>query len=236
MEKILEKKMIIDDDTQAWEAYPQYRWVFNKLEVAMRLGYECGPACVPIKIKGDYIIRPIYNLFGQGIGAKKVNLDPDLHSEEMIIHKHVPPGYFWCEYLEGSHYSIDYKRENGKWIPFSAMVGVHENENNLVKFEVWEKVELPYFKIPDFIQEIDVEYINIESKNENPFEIHLRTGNDQIWNLPMGSKLYPSWKETDKITRKHLNFSPNLHKDSKFYSADGYLNDVRLGYYVEVKK
>jgi len=228
--------MNIDDDTQAWEAYPQYRWVFNKLEVAMRLGYECGPACVPIKTEGDYVIRPIYNLFGQGIGAKKVNLNPDLHSEEMIIHKHVPPGYFWCEYLEGSHYSIDYKRENGKWIPFSAMVGVHENENNLVKFEVWEKVELPDFKIPNFIQEIDVEYINIESKNENPFEIHLRTGNDQIWHLPMGSKLYPSWEESDKITRKNLDFSPNLHEDSKFYSADGYLNDVRLGYYVEVKK
>ena len=52
----------------------------------------------------------------------------------------------------------------------------------------------------------------------------------------MGSKLYPSWEESDKITRKNLDFSPNLHEDSKFYSADGYLNDVRLGYYVEVKK
>jgi hypothetical protein len=227
---------MIDDDTQAWEAYPKYRWVFNKLEVAMRFGYECGPACVPIKKKGTYIIRPIYNLFGQGIGAKKIELDPDLHTEDMILHKYVSPGYFWCEYLVGDHYSIDYKRENGKWVPFSAMIGTHENEDNLVKFEVWTKVEIPDFKLPDFIQDIDTEYLNIESKGKDPFEIHLRTGNDQIWNLPMGSKLYPSWSELDEEKRKDLKFSPNLHQDPRFYSANGHLNDVRLGYYIQIKK
>jgi hypothetical protein len=227
---------MIDDDTQAWETYPQYRWVFNKLEVAMRFGYECGPACVPVKRKGSYIIRPIYNLFGQGIGAKKQFLDPKLHTEDMILHKFVPPGYFWCEYLNGDHYSIDYKRENNRWVPFSAMIGTHENEKNLVRFEVWEKVEIPNFTLPDFLHEIDVEYLNIESKNGNPFEIHLRTGNDQIWDLPMGSKLYPSWDESDQIMRKNLKFSPNLHSDARYYAADGYLDDVRRGYYIEIVK
>lgn len=227
---------MIDDDTQAWETYPKYRWVFNKLEVAMQLGYECGPACVPVKKKGSYIIRPIYNLFGQGIGAKRQFLDPDLHTEDMILHKFVPPGYFWCEYLNGDHYSIDYKRENNRWVPFSAMIGTHENEKNLVRFEVWEKVEIPNFTLPDFLHEIDVEYLNVESKNENPFEIHLRTGNDQIWDLPMGSKLYPSWDESDQIIRKNLKFSPNLHSDARYYAANGYLDDVRRGYYIEVVK
>lgn len=227
---------MIDDDTQAWEAYPNYRWVFNKLELAMRLGYQCGPACVPIKIKGHYIVRPIYNLFGQGIGAEKLDLDPELHTEDMILHKFIPPGYFWCEYLLGNHYSIDYKRENGQWVPFSAMVGTHETEDNLVRFEVWKKVELPNFQLPNFIQEIDVEYLNIESKGSNPFEIHLRTGNDQIWNLPMGSKLYPSWQESDQELRKGLKFSPNLHSNTRYYAANGYLNDVRRGYYVELPK
>lgn len=227
---------MIDDDTQAWEAYPQYRWVFNKLEVAMRFGYECGPACVPIKRKGNYIIRPIYNLFGQGIGAKKQYLDPELHTEDMILHKYVSPGYFWCEYLEGDHFSIDYKRENGRWIPFSAMIGTHETENNLTRFEVWQKVELPNFELPNFIHEIDVDYLNIESKNEKPFEIHLRTGNDQIWNLPMGSKVYPIWDEKDLNKKNGMKFSPNYESDIRFYSADGHLSDVRRGFYVEEVK
>jgi hypothetical protein len=30
---------MIEEDYEAWEAYPQYRWVFNKLELSMRLGY-----------------------------------------------------------------------------------------------------------------------------------------------------------------------------------------------------
>ena len=224
---------MIDDDVQAWRSYPQYRWVFNKLDIALRCGYDAGPACVPIQKKGFYIIRPIYNLFGQGIGAKKQFLDPKLHTEEMILHQHVSPGYFWCEYLEGDHFSIDYKRENGCWIPFSAMIGTHETENNLTRFEVWTKVAIPEFKLPNFIEEIDVEYLNVESKGGKPFEIHLRTGNDQIWNLPMGSKVYPIWDEDGINAKKHLKFSPNHESDLRYYSANGHLSDVRRGFYVE---
>ena len=33
----------LDEDYQAWDAYPQHRWVFNKLEVALKLGYKAGP-------------------------------------------------------------------------------------------------------------------------------------------------------------------------------------------------
>jgi hypothetical protein len=224
---------MIDNDTQAWNAYPQYRWIFNKLDVALRCGYESGPACVPIKKKGFYIIRPIYNLRGSGIGAKKQFLDPELHTEEMILHQHVSPGYFWCEYLDGDHFSIDYKRENGRWIPFSAMIGIHETEDNLTRFEVWTKVKIPDFELPLFIQEIDVEYLNVESKGGKPFEIHLRTGNDQIWNVPIGSKLYPIWDEERIKEKKHLKFSPNAESDLRYYSANGHLSDIRRGFYLE---
>lgn len=227
---------MILDDMQAWEAYPEYRWIFNKLELAMRLDYKCGPACVPIKEKGDYIVRPIYNLRGCGIGSKKLSLDPEIHTKDMILHKFIPPGYFWCEYLMGNHFSIDYKRENGQWIPFSAMIGIHETEDNLVKFEVWEKVEIPNFNLPDFIQNINVEYLNIESKDGKIFEVHLRAGNKEIWKLPIRSKLYPSWSEHDKNSEKSLKFLPNNRSDTQFYEANGYLRDVRRGYYIEIPK
>ena len=225
---------MIDFDRQAWEAYPQYRWIFNKLDLSMRLGYECGPACVPIKNKGYYIVKPIYNLFGMGIGSKKVYLDPKIHAEQMIRHEYVDPGHFWCEYLEGSHYSIDFKRKDNKWVPFSTMIGTHKTDDDLVKFEAWEKVEVFNFELPDFIQEINVEYLNIESKGSKIFEVHLRTGNDQIWNLPMGSKIYPLWNEDD--VRPELKFSPNQNDDPNYYFASGHLKSVRLGYYVELPK
>jgi hypothetical protein len=78
--------------------------------------------------------------------------------------------------------------------------------------------------------------LNIESKNGKPFEIHLRTGNDQIWNLPMGSKVYPIWDEKDLNKKNGMKFSPNHESDIRFYSADGHLSDVRRGFYVEEVK
>ena len=62
---------IIDEDEEAWVAFPHHRWVFNKLDVAFRLGYHAGPACVPVEKDGMYIVRPIYNLYGMSVGAKK---------------------------------------------------------------------------------------------------------------------------------------------------------------------
>ena len=29
-----------EEDYQCWDAYPQYRWLFNKLEVSLKLGYD----------------------------------------------------------------------------------------------------------------------------------------------------------------------------------------------------
>ena len=57
-EKRLKK---IDEDEEAWVAFPHHRWVFNKLEVALKLGYAAGPACVPVQHDGMDIVRPIYN-------------------------------------------------------------------------------------------------------------------------------------------------------------------------------
>ena len=92
---------MVEEDYQAWEAYPQYRWIYNKLELALELGYEAGPACVPVKKTGDYIVRPVYNLYGMGIGAVKKHFDRYKDAEDLINHEHIPPGYFWCEWFDG---------------------------------------------------------------------------------------------------------------------------------------
>ena len=65
------------DDTIAWEQYPNYRTWFNKLWLSEKLGYQCGPAGVGVPKKGNYIVRPIYNLMGMGLDAKIMYLDPN---------------------------------------------------------------------------------------------------------------------------------------------------------------
>ena len=120
----------IIEDYQVWKEYPQYRWTMNKLEISLRLGYHAGPAGIPVDKTGWYIVRPVYNPYGMGIGAHKKWLSVD-EQDEMACHKHIPPGYFWCEWFEGAHYSIDYRRgKNWKgthsdWIPLNATQGFH---------------------------------------------------------------------------------------------------------------
>ena len=85
------------DDTDCWLKYPNYRWVFNKLDIALRLKYDAGPACVPISKSNNYVIRPTYNLYGMGIGATVQYIDVR-DNDEIIDNSIIPPGYFWCEY------------------------------------------------------------------------------------------------------------------------------------------
>jgi len=227
---------MIEEDFQCWQEYKTQRWVFNKLEVAMKLGYDCGPAGVPITKDGYYIVRPIYNLYGMGIGAKKKYLSLKDDSEGMIDHEHISPGYFWCEWFSGKHHSVDFKKQNGRWVAFNEVIGYHYNEDNLVKFERWEVVE-PSFKLPEWVHELSTEkYLNIESKDNNIIEIHLRSGNDQMWDLDVGSIAYPVWSGDNYEHLKNLDFIGNMHKESFKYQADGHLKDVRLGFYINKGK
>ena len=70
------------EDYQVWKAYPQYRWIMDKLGVSLRLGYHAGPAGIPVERTGWYIVRPVYNPYGMGIGASKKWFD----SEKTIRH------------------------------------------------------------------------------------------------------------------------------------------------------
>ena len=90
-----------DEDIAAWYKYPHYRKWFNKLYVAERFSYNCGPAGIPVPESGEYIVRPIVNLAGMGIGARV------MHLEENEVSEKIPAGYFWCEYFQGRHLSVD---------------------------------------------------------------------------------------------------------------------------------
>ena len=121
---------ILFEDYDAWDAYPQFRWVYNKLELALKMGYKAGPACVPPRNTGMFCVRPIYNLYGMGIGAHKVYLRSSEDASAINKHEFIPPGYFWCQWFQGDHYSIDYEWVTGgkggihdHWQPISTLKG-----------------------------------------------------------------------------------------------------------------
>lgn len=57
-----------------WEVYrqtpPEHRWIYNKLELAERLGQQCWPVGLKFPA-GDYCVRPIMNLSGAAFGGFK---------------------------------------------------------------------------------------------------------------------------------------------------------------------
>ena len=164
-------------DEECWKAYPEHHLFFNKLWVAQQLGYKCGPGGVSIPETGFYIVRPIYNLDGMSRGAQRKFLNAGDFS--------TPPGYFWCEYFDGHHYSVDFKRTSTTdWECDLVVRGIKVNE---YKFVTWTKIKdysKDQFTLPDFIKSTyinpAISYINVEYIDSKIIEIHLRRNPDFI--------------------------------------------------------
>jgi len=211
---------MVDEDEQAWLKYPQHRKWFNKLYVADAFGYKCGPAGIAVPEPNQYVVRPIYNLAGMGVGAKVMFLKPE------DIDK-IPPGYFWVEYFQGTHYSVDYVKENGKFKQLNCYIGKNSSDN-LSVFKYWSQVNHE-FQLPKVLQNLDVPKLNIEAIGDKIFEVHLRNGFDHMMEY---KEIYPVF--TNK-KGKRIHFCPNVFQFEYIDGeADGYgyLEEKRIGYYV----
>jgi hypothetical protein len=230
----------IEEDYQAWDVFgnTEHRWVFNKLEVALRQGLHAGPAASAPKFSGTYIHRPTYNIYGMGIGAKKFEYNKDIDHNSIINHDIVPPGHFWCEWVEGEHLSIDYEQDDlGFWHTRSAWLGQHDSKDNLTKFSSWLRLDAGYApkwnELPidlSFLYDPDVKKANLEMIGNKIIEIHLRWGNDPFDEYPVGTRLTPVWDDEEAPEGE---WKGNLHEDLESYSANGFLSNVRRGYVVE---
>jgi hypothetical protein len=207
------------DDTEAWNKYPRYRDWMNKLWFSMKMGYDCGPSGVPPSRDGHYIVRPIYNLSGMGLGAKK----EFIRAGDVSI---VPPGYFWCEWFEGTHYSATYGPFNhdkkGYWQPKHCFSG-DKDENSLTFFKVWRRVDdVP--ELPRLFHELSsIPTINVEFIGHRPIEVHLRDTPD-----PLAAEFIPIWKGQEKMVDiyTHMGYSYIESYDD----ADGFLDTPRIGF------
>lgn len=229
---------LVHEDYQAWELFNHkpYRWVFNKLEVATRQGLHAGPAGTAPKHDGLYISRPIYNLYGMGINAEQFHYESEME-RSLLNHDKVKPGHFWCEWLQGEQYSIDYQQyEDGSWKVNSVWQGAHYSHSNLTKFKSWTKLspratphpsELPLEL--EFLDTFEVPFFNVEMIGEHIIEIHLRPGDLRFDHLPVGTSLYPVWQGEDTPPGTWLE-EPDPEMTESL--ASGHLKDARDGFII----
>ena len=217
------------EDCEAYSLYPHHRKWFNKLYVAETFGYDCGPAGVAPTKDGTYVIRPIYNLSGMGIGAVVKEIKAGDHTA-------VPAGYFWCEYLTGKHLSANYVWQydrdhiDGKWINPWKGGSCWEGVNmpiNLTKFIEWKRSDyIP--RVPDQLASLrDVKFINVEFKGDQVIEVHLRHSPD-----PDYDHIIPVWSSDLGSKREHMEMHGFQFIES-YDNADGQLDDPRIGFLVK---
>ena len=211
------------DDSLSWKKYPHHHKWFDKLSVAESFGYTCGPCGVAPDRSDEYIVRPIYNLSGMGVGATIKHIQKGDTTQ-------VPPGYFWCEILTGRHFSATFEYVDDEFFPYWKCLHCYEGFNRkevLSEFYKWIRVkESP--KLPrNFLELKDVGVINVEFKGNNPIEVHLRPTPD-----PLYSELIPIWKkDTQKTVDNYLEMGYSYYMS--YDDADSFLNNPRVGFMVK---
>jgi hypothetical protein len=224
-------------DEEAWELYKHtpYRWAFNKLEVALRQGLHSGPAASAPKADGAYISRPVYNLYGMGVDAKQFYYQRSME-RELVNYSIVPPGSFWCEWLDGEQLSVDYRRLSGSlnWEISSVWHGKHFSPDNLTKFERWTRVavsDAPNIEnLPlalDWIDDPSVCGFNIEFRSGFVTEVHLRLGNETFNDLPIGTSIIPVW---DNEEVGETEFREDHDPEMEEFKAFGRIANIRKGF------
>jgi hypothetical protein len=209
-------------DEEAYQRYPELRHWFNKLWVSENFGYYCGPSGVAPKKSDFYVVRPIMNLSGMSLGANKVWIKSGDYSK-------VKPGFFWCEWFEGKHISVEYQWADS-WHPIDGWEADIDDEH-FFKVKKWTRLSnLPGLpQICDSIHEYGVESINVEFIGKNPIELHLRKTPDPHYDV-----LIPIWETDKKLIDNYVDLGYNYI--SAYDDADGFLENPRIGFMVKNNK
>ena len=174
------------DDTEedlVWKNIdPDHIWILDKLILSKKLGYNCGPVGVDVNTPGWYIVRPCVNMMGLGLGAEKVWLEKDTF--------HLPVGYFWCEWFEGRHLSVDYAKGEQ-----TLCVEGFKNEHTFTKWDRWVKTE-DAVPMPDVIRKYfgHKDIINLEFIGDKLIEVHFRGNPDFTDGI---NEFIPVWEGQD---------------------------------------
>lgn len=206
-------------DHEAYLLYPQHRKWFNKLWFSENMGYDCGPAGLAPSRSGWYVVRPIMNIRGMGLGAKRVYI----REGDMSV---VRPGEFWCEWFNGSQYSVDFLYRDNEWVQEKCYRADRDIEN-LSKFKKWIRYDHKLFTLDDLFKDLkDVVNINVEFIDDRPVEVHLRTSSDPEYN-----ELIPIWVGEENMIDIYVGMG---YKYIESYDdCDGFLETPRIGFAVK---
>ena len=155
-------------------------WCVDKLILAKKLGYLCGPAGIAPTIAGEYVVRPVVNIRMMSAGATVQYLDSDS----------IADGYFWCELFTGRHMSFDYNW--GKQV--LAVEGFRNDPTRLDRFSHWTKID-DMFTLPIILQTVAdrYEWFNVEVIGGRVIEVHFRY-NDDFANHDANT-IIPVWRD-----------------------------------------
>lgn len=178
-------------DREVYHKLPvEDRWIMNKLSLAERLGHSCGPTGMIVP-EGDYCIRPIMNLYGQGAGGFFfANVAPGVPRNFQNT-----PGYFWCEWFDGDHI----------WIQYIDDVPVIYSENpvtnNVMATSVVRNAdgaEVTAPPLPDMLKGIS-KYMMVEALGDKIIEVSPRfmTSNARQWVIDHYKAIDPSYAPVD---------------------------------------
>lgn len=212
------------EDFEAWKAFPHMRQWFSKLYLAQSMGYDCAPGGVPPNKSAYYCVRPIYNLDGMSVGARKQWIEAGDRTG-------VEPGYFWCEWFDGDQYSITYEVEVDSPYGYKqkSCFKAERDVDRLFRFKKWERsslqIPLSYHLEDEFIFS-NVTVLNVEMIGDKVIEVHFRDTPD-----PDYDELIPVWSDGQQVVDIYgkLGYSYIEAPDN----SNGYLETYRLGFMVK---
>jgi hypothetical protein len=108
--------VIPTDDADAYDLYPRYRWVYNKLLIAESQNIRAKPhGMLPPAF--PIFSKPIYNMRGMGTGSCVLR---------SLAHwqRRQAPGHMWMELLNGEHVSSDVAIVDGEPVWWRHATGV----------------------------------------------------------------------------------------------------------------
>lgn len=104
------------EDSDAWQWFPQHRWIYDKLAVAQSQGLRAAPHGV-MPPSFPVFSKPLVNLRGMGIDSRIIRSAEDYRAQ-------MRPGHFWTELLSGEHVSTDVAVQDGRAKWWRHAVGV----------------------------------------------------------------------------------------------------------------
>lgn len=181
------------EDTDAWSFVdPEDCWVFDKLILAKKLGYKCGPRGTPVPKPGTYIVRPCVNAMGMSEGASFMQIKDSTD--------HLPVGSFWCEVFTGAHMTYDYV----SGLQVLAVKGTPAKRFG--RWAKWQKVFNRQFRLPRFLDELAVKcrWMNIETIGNKIIEVHLRLNPD--FRHHSSNLVIPVYEDEDVLPPEGMEF------------------------------